>query len=252
MEQTVVWMRMAALVHRRAQRKERKSMTVLWIVSVGGEKEAFRKYLEFVELLILSPKDDKQFLDTCFVSNQYVHSVQRSILGEWSGLDYGVELQDTLMLGTGYYLTESGIASLLAEGKVPIGIGNASLTRTLMEFQRIFELKGLKKADQQSILDDFNKHGPGFTEPSVSGAMPQVVPTHLHCRWSLKVPSPEFSEYIKQRRYDLHDVQTYVKFGSRTRTGNVSGTETFPGRKHHRNSTGTLWGRGSSFMEYLK
>ncbi|KAG2275960.1 hypothetical protein Bca52824_058515 [Brassica carinata] len=132
-------------------------------------------------------------------------SVQRSILGEWSGLDYGVELQDTLMLGTGYYLTESGIASLLAEGKVPIGIGretkirnffkhqsnyflvvytgNASLTRTLMEFQRIFELKGLKKADQQSILDDFNKHGPGFTEPSVSGAMPQVVPTHLHCRW---------------------------------------------------------------------
>ncbi|KAF3556036.1 hypothetical protein F2Q69_00016182 [Brassica cretica] len=53
---------------------------------------------------------------------------------------------DTLMLGTDYYLTESEIASLLAEGKVPIG--NASLTRTLMEFQRIFELKGLKKADQ--------------------------------------------------------------------------------------------------------
>ncbi|KAL0773583.1 hypothetical protein Bca101_038734 [Brassica carinata] len=89
---------------------------------------------------------------------------------------------DTLMLGTDYYLTESGIASLLAEGKVPIG--NASLTRTLMEFQRIFELKGLKKADQQSILNDFNKHGPGFTEPSVSGAMPQVVPTHLHYRWT--------------------------------------------------------------------
>ncbi|WZZ12365.1 hypothetical protein YC2023_105454 [Brassica napus] len=45
-------------------------------------------------------------------------SVQCSILGEWSGLDYGVELQDTLMLGTDYYLTESGIASLLAEGKI--------------------------------------------------------------------------------------------------------------------------------------
>nr|VDD22252.1 unnamed protein product [Brassica oleracea] len=96
-------------------------------------------------------------------------SVQRSILGEWSGLDYGVELQDTLMLGTDYYLTESGIASLLAEGKVPIGIGNASLTRTLMEFQRIFELKGLKKVDQQSILDDFNKHGPGFLSPLFGG-----------------------------------------------------------------------------------
>ncbi|CAF2143550.1 BnaA02g28600D [Brassica napus] len=54
---------------------------------------------------------------------------------------------------------------------------------TPMEFQRIFELKGLKKADQQSICDDFNKHGPRFTQPSVSGEMPQVVPTHLHCRW---------------------------------------------------------------------
>ncbi|KAF2570676.1 hypothetical protein F2Q70_00006112 [Brassica cretica] len=51
MEQLVAWMRMAALVRRMAQRKERKLMTVRWIVSVGGEKEAkkeaFRKYLEF-------------------------------------------------------------------------------------------------------------------------------------------------------------------------------------------------------------
>ncbi|KAG2295070.1 hypothetical protein Bca52824_041739 [Brassica carinata] len=53
MDQTVAWMRMAALVRRRAHRKERKLVTVRWIVSVGG--------------------DDKQFLDTCFVSNQYVH-----------------------------------------------------------------------------------------------------------------------------------------------------------------------------------
>ncbi|KAL0742843.1 hypothetical protein Bca4012_084356 [Brassica carinata] len=175
----------------------------------------------------------------CFLRLQEC-SVQRSILGDWSRLYYGVELQDTLMLGTDYYQTESGIASLLAEGKVPIGIGRETKIRkciidknakivvdtytdlfpegTPMEFQRIFELKGLKKADQQSILDDFNKHGPGFAQPSVSGEMPQVVPTHLHCRCvisdcckSLKAPSPEFSEYIKQRRYDLHDVQAYVK-----------------------------------------
>ncbi|XP_021890938.1 vacuolar protein sorting-associated protein 53 A [Carica papaya] len=38
---------------------------------------------------------------------------------------------------------------------------------TPMEFQRILELKGLKKADQQAILDDFNKHGPGITQPSI-------------------------------------------------------------------------------------
>ncbi|KAH0926291.1 hypothetical protein HID58_018547 [Brassica napus] len=48
---------------------------------------------------------------------------------------------------------------------------------TPMEFQRILELKGLKKADQQSILDDFNKHGLGLTQPSVSTAMRQPVPT---------------------------------------------------------------------------
>ncbi|KAJ9174311.1 hypothetical protein P3X46_017348 [Hevea brasiliensis] len=44
---------------------------------------------------------------------------------------------------------------------------------TPMEFQRILELKGLKKADQQSILDDFNKHGPAITQPSIA---PSVVP----------------------------------------------------------------------------
>ncbi|KAL0751590.1 hypothetical protein Bca101_033593 [Brassica carinata] len=47
MEQTAAWMRMAALVRRRAQRKERKLMTVRWIVSKEAKKEAFRKYLEF-------------------------------------------------------------------------------------------------------------------------------------------------------------------------------------------------------------
>ncbi|KAG8661783.1 vacuolar protein sorting-associated protein 53 A isoform X1 [Manihot esculenta] len=44
---------------------------------------------------------------------------------------------------------------------------------TPMEFQRILELKGLKKADQQSILDDFNKQGPAITQPSIA---PSVVP----------------------------------------------------------------------------
>ncbi|XP_021896770.1 glucose-1-phosphate adenylyltransferase large subunit 1-like [Carica papaya] len=50
-------------------------------------------------------------------------TVQHSIVGERSRLDYGVELQDTLMLGADYYQTESEIAALLAEGKVPMGIG---------------------------------------------------------------------------------------------------------------------------------
>ncbi|XP_042483516.1 vacuolar protein sorting-associated protein 53 A [Macadamia integrifolia] len=47
---------------------------------------------------------------------------------------------------------------------------------TPLEFQRILELKGVKKADQQSILDDFNKHGSGITQPSVAQSIVPAVP----------------------------------------------------------------------------
>lgn len=50
-------------------------------------------------------------------------SVQHSIVGVRSRLESGVEFQDTMMMGADYYQTESEIASLLAEGKVPIGVG---------------------------------------------------------------------------------------------------------------------------------
>lgn len=56
-------------------------------------------------------------------------TVEHSIVGERSRLDYGVELKDTLMMGADYYQTESEIASLLAEGKVPIGIGQNTKIR---------------------------------------------------------------------------------------------------------------------------
>uniref|UniRef100_A0A2N9H9A8 Vps53 C-terminal domain-containing protein n=1 Tax=Fagus sylvatica TaxID=28930 RepID=A0A2N9H9A8_FAGSY len=48
---------------------------------------------------------------------------------------------------------------------------------TPMEFQRILELKGLKKTDHQSILDDFNKHGPGITQPSVVTSVVPAAPS---------------------------------------------------------------------------
>ncbi|KAI3460336.1 hypothetical protein Pfo_016999 [Paulownia fortunei] len=51
-------------------------------------------------------------------------SVKHSIVGVRSRLDYGVEFKDTMMMGADYYQTESEIASLLAEGKVPIGVGS--------------------------------------------------------------------------------------------------------------------------------
>uniref|UniRef100_A0A1D1XTJ4 Glucose-1-phosphate adenylyltransferase n=1 Tax=Anthurium amnicola TaxID=1678845 RepID=A0A1D1XTJ4_9ARAE len=55
------------------------------------------------------------FMDQC--------NVQHSIVGDRSRLEYGVELKDTMMMGADYYQTEAERASLLAEGKVPIGVG---------------------------------------------------------------------------------------------------------------------------------
>ncbi|KAF5443939.1 hypothetical protein F2P56_036453 [Juglans regia] len=55
--------------------------------------------------------------------------VEHSIVGERSRLDYGVELKDTVMVGADYYQTESEIASLLADEKVPIGVGRNTKIR---------------------------------------------------------------------------------------------------------------------------
>ncbi|KMT20738.1 hypothetical protein BVRB_1g007110 [Beta vulgaris subsp. vulgaris] len=56
----------------------------------------------------------------CFLQES---SIQHSIVGVRSRLESGVEFQDTMMMGADYYQTESEIASLLAEGKVPVGVG---------------------------------------------------------------------------------------------------------------------------------
>ncbi|XP_068662332.1 glucose-1-phosphate adenylyltransferase large subunit 1-like [Aristolochia californica] len=56
-------------------------------------------------------------------------SVEHSIVGVRSRLEYGCELKDTMMMGADYYQTESEIASYLAEGKVPIGVGRNTKIR---------------------------------------------------------------------------------------------------------------------------
>ncbi|KAK9102092.1 hypothetical protein Sjap_019346 [Stephania japonica] len=56
-------------------------------------------------------------------------SVEHSIVGVRSRLEYGVDLKDTMMMGADYYQTESEIASLLAEGKVPMGVGPNTIIR---------------------------------------------------------------------------------------------------------------------------
>ncbi|CAI0437978.1 unnamed protein product [Linum tenue] len=65
----------------------------------------------------------------CFLRECYV---RHSVVGERSRLDSGVELVDTVMLGADYDQTEAEIASLLADGKVPIGIGKNTKIRNCM------------------------------------------------------------------------------------------------------------------------
>ncbi|KAK6136212.1 hypothetical protein DH2020_030044 [Rehmannia glutinosa] len=45
---------------------------------------------------------------------------------------------------------------------------------TPSEFQRILDLKGLKRTDQQSILDDYNKRGAGTYQPSIKAVFPST------------------------------------------------------------------------------
>ncbi|XP_047329432.1 glucose-1-phosphate adenylyltransferase large subunit 1-like [Impatiens glandulifera] len=62
----------------------------------------------------------------CFLHECYI---EHSIVGVRSRLDTGVELKDTMMLGADFYQTESEIAAMLAEGKVPIGVGRNTKIR---------------------------------------------------------------------------------------------------------------------------
>ncbi|CAD5166896.1 unnamed protein product [Musa acuminata subsp. malaccensis] len=56
-------------------------------------------------------------------------SVERSIVGVRSRLDFGVELKDTMMMGADIYETEAEISSHLADDKVPIGVGQKTKIR---------------------------------------------------------------------------------------------------------------------------
>ncbi|GKU89965.1 hypothetical protein SLEP1_g4033 [Rubroshorea leprosula] len=61
-------------------------------------------------------------------------SVQHSVVGVRSRLESGVELKDAMMMGADYYQTEAEIASLLAEGKVPIGVGqNTKISNCIID-----------------------------------------------------------------------------------------------------------------------
>ncbi|XP_073295933.1 glucose-1-phosphate adenylyltransferase large subunit 2, chloroplastic/amyloplastic-like isoform X1 [Primulina huaijiensis] len=85
-------------------------------------------------------------------------SIEHSIVGVRSRLDYGVELKDTMMMGADYYQTEYEIASLLAQGKAPIGVGrNTKISNCIIDKNAkigkdviIANTDGVEEADRPS------------------------------------------------------------------------------------------------------
>ncbi|KAF6159908.1 hypothetical protein GIB67_032992 [Kingdonia uniflora] len=65
--------------------------------------------------------------------------VEHSIVGVRSRLEYGVEMKDTMMMGSDYYQTEAEITSIMGEGKVPMGVGS----KTKISFATIEECEAL-------------------------------------------------------------------------------------------------------------
>ncbi|GAB2252789.1 hypothetical protein Droror1_Dr00005636 [Drosera rotundifolia] len=85
-------------------------------------------------------------------------TIEHSIVGERSRLDSGVELKDTFMMGADSYQTELEIASLRAEGKIPIGVGRHTKIRNCIIDKNakigndviIMNKDGVQEADRSS------------------------------------------------------------------------------------------------------
>ncbi|GAB2282377.1 HIT domain protein [Dionaea muscipula] len=68
---------------------------------------------------------------------------------------------------------------------------------TPAEFQRILELKGLKKADQQTVLDDFNKHGSSIKRQTMASTT--IIEAASTVSAAPTIPSPSASGIIVSR-----------------------------------------------------
>ncbi|XVF52440.1 hypothetical protein PTKIN_Ptkin05aG0018200 [Pterospermum kingtungense] len=71
--------------------------------------------------------------------------------------------------------------------------------RTRMEFKRILELKGLKKSDQQSILDDFSKGAPAISQPPSMAPVGQLMPPSPPVTTVAAIPDPASAGFIASR-----------------------------------------------------
>nr|XP_018680999.1 PREDICTED: glucose-1-phosphate adenylyltransferase large subunit 1-like isoform X3 [Musa acuminata subsp. malaccensis] len=101
-----------------------------------------------------------QIRDAIISHGCFLHecSIEHSVVGMRSRVYYGAELKHTLMMGADDYETEAEIASLLAEGKVPIGVGeNTKIRNCIIDMNArigknvvIANRDGVQEADRPS------------------------------------------------------------------------------------------------------
>ncbi|XP_030536113.1 glucose-1-phosphate adenylyltransferase large subunit 3, chloroplastic/amyloplastic [Rhodamnia argentea] len=90
------------------------------------------------------------FLNNCFI--------EHSVVGIRSRINANVHLKDTVMLGADFYETNAEVAALVAEGKVPIGIGeNTKIKECIIDKNArigknvvIANSEGIQEADRSS------------------------------------------------------------------------------------------------------
>ncbi|XP_020527008.1 glucose-1-phosphate adenylyltransferase large subunit 1, chloroplastic isoform X2 [Amborella trichopoda] len=90
------------------------------------------------------------FLDNCLI--------EHTVVGIRSRINHNAHVKDTVMLGADYYETDAEVASLLAEGRVPVGIGeNTKIRNCIIDKNArigkniiISNSEGVQEADRSS------------------------------------------------------------------------------------------------------
>ncbi|KAJ8768444.1 hypothetical protein K2173_021597 [Erythroxylum novogranatense] len=81
--------------------------------------------------------DNSKIVDSIVSHGSFINNsfIEHSVVGIRSRLNSKVHLKDTVMLGADYYETDAEVASLLAEERVPIGIGENTIIKSLTCFE---------------------------------------------------------------------------------------------------------------------
>nr|BAA76362.1 glucose-1-phosphate adenylyltransferase [Arabidopsis thaliana] len=104
--------------------------------------------------------DNSKLIDSIISHGSFLTNclIEHSIVGIRSRVGSNVQLKDTVMLGADYYETEAEVAALLAEGNVPIGIGeNTKIQECIIDKNArvgknviIANSEGIQEADRSS------------------------------------------------------------------------------------------------------